>query len=140
MRSRRPTFQTWVSALLLPCYLAACTSWHRDTRPLPVALAAAPAPGLRFTLVNGERITLTDPQQVGDSVVGIQKPTLEQLRDPTTRDKHPRVAIPLADIQTVERANTSAVKTMVVVPVLGLAGLVGIFMYLGFRCQSSTSC
>jgi len=90
MQHRRPTFQKWISVLLLPCYLGACTSWHRDTQPLPKTLAAEPAPKLRVTLTNGQPITLTDAQQVGDSVVGKMTLTLEQLREPGVRERHPR--------------------------------------------------
>jgi len=131
MRSRRPTFQKWISALLLPCYLVACTSWHRDTQPLPVTLAAGPTPDLRLTLSNGERITLTDPHQIGDSVVGNQKPSLDQLRDTSVRDKHPRVAIALAGIRTVERAKTSAAKTVAVAPFVALIGVFGLALVVG---------
>jgi len=111
MQSRRPSFQRWISALLLPCYLAACTSWHRDTQPLPETLAAESQPTLRLTLTNGQRITLTDLRIVGDSVVGMGKPTLERLRDPTVLDKRPRVAVALADIQIMERPAVSQLNT-----------------------------
>jgi len=141
----------WICVLLLPCYLSACATWQRNTQPLPVTLGAERIPELRFTLANGPpsvtsngsavsisgssgvwlRITLTDPRLVGDSIVGTGKLSAQQLRYPSVRDGHPRVAIALADVQTVEHPATTAVATTVLVMGFGAVaiGLGALFLH-----------
>jgi len=128
MRSRRPSFQKWISALLLPCYLSACTSWHRDTQPLPETLAAERTPTLRFTLTNGQRITLAEPRQVGDSVVGKDRLSPQELDwESRVEGNSLRVAIALADVQTVERPTVSERKTGWLIVGMGLLAAMAVW-------------
>jgi len=65
---RRP-----IAAVLLLCYLAACTSWHVEKEVNPLQLISTKHPRVvRLTRADGSRVVLDEPRiAAGDSLLGV---------------------------------------------------------------------
>ena len=105
----------FLTVLTMLSYLAACTSWQvRPTAPQEAA-------NLRITLADGTRMLLHDSQPIGDSIVGY---TTEGSDGPGLH----RVAVPMAELQQIEQKRSDTGKTLLVV---GLAAIVGLIVAAG---------
>lgn len=123
------------SLLGLAAVWAACYSF-RPTQRTPAEILAKGSPDLRVTLVDGRVIPLTKPRLEGDSLIGIKIPSPAELSDPRLADKHPRVAVAVADVKSTEVAETqAAVSAVGVLGVVALAAAV-----VAGQSLSSTSC
>jgi len=116
------SFRRVVSVLLLVAYLPACTSYQATTQPV-AELTAAPKPPehLRVTTADGAQIDVNAPRVVNDSLYGTTAVTGAR-GEPTTR----AVAIPLANVRTVEVRKSDGTSTMMLV-----VGVVGALVLLG---------
>ncbi len=115
-------FRRMVSLLLLAAYLPACTSYQPTTQPL-AELTASPKPleHVRVTTVAGATLTVDAPRVVDDSLFGTT--VVIKKGAPTTQP----VAMPLADIRTVQVRKSDGTATMVlVVGIVGAAVLIGV--------------
>jgi len=87
-----------IACLLLPCQLAACTSWKAQ-EPAPEQVLANQQPDkLRVTLTDGSRFVLDQPVVLNDTLSGISK------GEP--------VRIPLADVSRLELRDSDTAKTI----------------------------
>lgn len=117
----RPAPFRTTAALLLACYLPACTAWHTQSATPQQVVATKQPRKLRVVRQDGSRIELLQPRIEGDSLVGttgVSKPGTPL----------PRVAIALADVKAVEVHEGDAGKTLVLVGVVGLAMVVAGFL------------
>ncbi len=115
---RAPAHRSLVLALL---GLGACVStWRPASGADPAAsLRASPRAAVRVTVTGWpEPVLVGAPQVVGDSLVGTRIAALGEQRGP-------RVAVPLTAVTRVEesRANVGGTAALVVVGLLGLAGI-----------------
>lgn len=104
-------------ALTATIALAACTTWARQSAPPADVVASHPAALVRVTRTDHSVITIRGAQIVSDSVVGT-----------TNDDARLRVAIPVADIETVETRAVSGARTAglgagIFLGVLAVAGI-----------------
>jgi len=102
-----------VSALLLATYLPACTSFQATTQP--VAELTAPPKSvekMRVITTKGATVELQYPRVVNDTLYG----------SPVNADsKAGPVAVPVADIQTIEVRKSDGGKTAMLVVGIGAA-------------------
>lgn len=98
---------------------AACSTWHPTAQPVPELAAQHHGAAVRLSLADGSRVEMDAPTVTGDSVVG-------------TRPGGPqaRIAVPLRDIVLVERSQTDAGKTALVV--LGGVAVVGLIAWIAY--------
>jgi len=72
---RRP-----IAAVLLLCYLAACTSWHVEKEVNPLQLISTKHPRVvRLTRADGSRMVLDQPRIAGDSLAGVHNAVLSSV-------------------------------------------------------------
>jgi hypothetical protein len=108
------------SAALLPALLVAmagCYSWKVEDAPLPEVLSRSEPPvAIRVTLGRDYQVELSDPQLVGDSLMGKFSP-----RDSLTR------SVPAGRITMVESRRLDALRTAgaVLLPVMLVIGVGG---------------
>lgn len=104
-----------IATLLLAAYLPACTAYHQTKQPL-TQLTASPKPASRLCITkrNGVRIEVLEPRVTSDSLLGTTT-TPGQLAG--------RIAIAVAEIQSIEVRKIDAGKTvaLLVVTVGGIA-------------------
>ena len=101
-----------LSCILLPAYVASCTSWHIEpVSPAQVVSQDKPST-VRVTLNDGSRFELDSPVVSGDSLLGL-------VKDESYRQR----AVLLADISRFEIRKGDALKTVGLV--VGLAMLLG---------------
>ncbi len=115
---RAPAHRSLVLALL---GLGTCVStWRPASGADPAAsLRASPRAAVRVTVTGWpEPVLVGAPQVVGDSLVGTRIAALGAQRGP-------RLAVPLTAVTRVEesRANVGGTAALVVVGLLGLAGI-----------------
>jgi hypothetical protein len=100
-----------VSALLLVTYLPACTSFQATTQP--VAELTAPPKSvekMRVVTTTGATIELEYPRVVNDTLYG---------GPVTSTTKAGPIAVPVADIQTIEIRKSDGGKTAMLVVGIG---------------------
>ena len=80
--------------------VAACQTWHVESGPSAISLAAADSTKtVRLTLASGAEIELVGPRVVGDSIVGRNRSTDQ------------RVAFAVSDVRSVARQQVSVGRT-----------------------------
>ncbi|MGE5759541.1 MAG: hypothetical protein ACM37V_04175 [Gemmatimonadota bacterium] len=114
----RPAPFRATAALLLACYLPACTAWHTQSTPPQQVIATKQPRKLRVVRQDGSRIELQQPRIEGDSLVG----TTGVAKPGTLL---PRVAIALADVKAVEVHEGDTGKTLLLVGVIGAVMVAG---------------
>ena len=91
--------------LLLPVYLAGCSSWYVQ-EVSPQQLIAEEQPGkIRVTRTDGSQVVLEQPRVSGDTLMGCQ------IIEVQGQQRCPRVSIPLSDVTDVAIPKTDAGKT-----------------------------
>ena len=127
MRSRscRPSVRAIFVALLLTLVVAAgCTTWSKTGMPAPADAAQDLPSMIRVHLKDGRKLTLEHASVVGDSLVG-------ELREPSRRGHEPtsskRVAVALADIQSVEKSRFNIATTLLILAIIVAVGA-GLFV------------
>jgi len=111
-----------ISLLLLVVYLPACTSFQATTQPIAELTASPKAvKQLRITTTDGVPVDIDAPRVVNDSLFGTTA-TAGPRGEPTTR----AVALPLAQVRSVEVRKSDGTKTMMLA-----VGVVGALVLLG---------
>ena len=107
-----------VSLLLLAAYLPACTAYHQtDASVAQLTASPKPVDRIRVTKLDGTRVQIWGPRVALDSVIGMNQAPGKETG---------RVAIALADIQSLEVKEVDALMTGV-----GVVGtLVGISLVM----------
>jgi hypothetical protein len=123
------SFRRAVSALLLAAYLPACTSFQATSQPL-TELTAPPKPvdKVRVTTTAGAQLEVDAPRVVNDTLFGSSW-TAEAGGKQTTE----AVALPLADIRTVEVKKSDGTTTLLVI-----VGIVAVVVLLGVAAHNTT--
>ena len=88
----------FIACILLPCYLAACTSWKTQQVSPQQVISEEQPDWVRVTLTNGSQRVLKEPAVSGDTLSGLS-------------DAGIPVHIPLADVVDVAVEKTNALKT-----------------------------
>lgn len=109
---RRPVPCCVTAALVLTCYLTACTAWHKQTAIPQQVITAKQPRKVRIARQDGSRVELLQPKIEGDSIVG------------TTWDVKPgsqplRTAIALADVRGIEVKEDDTGRTIMAVGFIG---------------------
>lgn len=116
------SFRRVVSALMLAAYLPACTSYHATTQPVAeVTAAPTPPKHLRVTTNDGSVVEVDAPRVANDTLYGSTWVT-----GPGGQQRAGVMAIPVADIRTVEVKKGDGMKTLLLV-----GGIVGGLLILG---------
>ncbi len=114
-----------LSCILLPAYVASCTSWHVEpVSPAQVVTQDQP-PTIRVTLNDGSLLVLDSPVVLGDTLLGHARTESNAQR-----------AVLLADISRVETPGKwDSVKTIGLTAgiLLGLLGAMALAWHIG--CQ-----
>jgi hypothetical protein len=127
-----PPLRQIIACLLLPTYLAACTTW-KTQEASPQQVLADEQPGkVQVELADGSRIVLEHPVVSGDTLMGVEERWSGRKRVPGNE-----VSIPLSDIESVAVRSTD-VGMAITLGVLSLA-VVGAVMYLA-ACSDSAYC
>lgn len=114
--------QPVVSAILLAAYLPACTSYQATTQPLAELTASPDRPELvRVTTNAGAQLKFSAPRVAHDTLYGSTWTT-----GPGGKQSAGIIAIPIADIRTVEVRKADGTKTLMLV-----GGIVGGIILLG---------
>lgn len=97
--------------------LGGCTTWSRQSEPPAQAVASHPGARIRVTRTDHSVVTVRDARVVGDTLVGA-----------TDDDARLRVAVPVADIASVDARAVSGVRTAglgagIFLGVLAVAGI-----------------
>lgn len=109
---RRARLRPVAMLVLAVLALDSCTSWVPATLPSPTATNANPATVLRITRSNNGLQEIRRANVVGDSVIG------------TEAGGSTRLAIPLADIRSVEIARFNGTRTVLLAAAIGVTILV----------------
>jgi hypothetical protein len=113
-----------LAVLLLVMYLPGCTFWQATTTPLPELTGPPnPAPALRITTTDGERVEVQEPRVHLDTLIGGAVPDTGWIY------------LPLASIRKVESRQRNVLKT-----IGGIALLVGIVYAIAVLCTDVTEC
>lgn len=113
LRRNSIAFRT-TAAILLACYLPACTGWRTQSAAPEQVMTTKHPERVRITRQDGSRVELLQPAIEADSVSG---------RDAGASGPDslkPRVAVALADIRTVELHQTKVAETVLLVGAAGL--------------------
>lgn len=94
--ARRWLLPVLAATLALP----ACTTWARQSAPPAQVIASHPDALIRVTRTDHSVVTVRGATVVGDTLVGT-----------TNDDARLRVAIPVADIETVDTRTVSGART-----------------------------
>jgi hypothetical protein len=94
-----------------------CLSWKRQTVSPDQVLARNPTQ-VRVRLGNGGRLVVAQPTIIGDSLIGARAGTVPPNAAP------PRLAVALADIQSLEVQRVNGGKTALLIAGLGITALV----------------
>lgn len=123
------SFRRAVSALLLIAYLPACTSFQATTQPLS-ELTAPPKPveKIRVTTSAGAQIEVDAPRVANDTLYGST-----WAAGAGGKQAVAPVALPLADIRTVEVKKSDGATTALV-----LVGVVGVVLLIGVATKNTT--
>lgn len=109
-----PRVHPATAAVVLVCYLSACTAWHTQSAT-PREVMTTQRERVRIVRQDGSRVDLLQPVIYNDSVVG---------RDASARGMvdslKPRVAIALADVGAVELHGIDAPRTILLVGAVGV--------------------
>jgi hypothetical protein len=120
------------ASILLISYLPACTGWHTQSATPEEVVTTKHPEQVRITRQDGSQIKLLQPFIKADSVIGYYagapksaqpqaeygKPEISAAVTPDSLKG--RVAIALADVQTVEVEQVDPVKTVLLVGAVGL--------------------
>ncbi len=120
------TLRRFVCAALLPCYLAACTSWQTQEVSPEQALADEQPDKVRVTLTDGSQVEVHQPTVARDTLTGFS-------------DGH-QVSVPLASVSELELRESDTGKTIwLTVGIVGGVGLLGfITVWAVFGSGTST--
>jgi hypothetical protein len=111
-------FRRAVALVLLPCYLASCTTWRtRDVGPEQVLVEEEPSQ-VRVLMYDGSRVVLWEPHVSGDTLSGV-------VRGETPAGDG-AANIPLSDVESVEVRQVNSTLTIVVLT----AAVAGLFVFL----------
>jgi hypothetical protein len=123
------SFRRAVSVLLLAAYLPACTSFQSTSQPL-AELTAPPKPvnKVRVTTTAGRAIEVDAPRVVNDTLFGSAWTAGSGGKQVTEA-----VALPLADIRTVEVKKSDGTTTALL-----LVGIVGVVALLAVAAKDAT--
>jgi hypothetical protein len=94
-----------------------CLSWKRQTVATDQILARNPTQ-VRVRMGNGDRLVVMQPTIIGDSLIGARAGTVPPNAAP------PRLAVALADIQSLEVQRVNGAKTALLIAGLGVTALV----------------
>jgi hypothetical protein len=123
---RQSTLRRLVCAVLLPCYLAACTSWKTQKVSPEQVLADEQPDNVRVTLIDGSQVEVFQPTVSGDTLTGLREGQ--------------RVSIPLASVSELELREGDSGKTVLlaagIVIGVGAALVLGALIY----CESQGGC
>jgi hypothetical protein len=121
MRLPTGSFFPVLASLFLTLLLAACSSWHEQSGPVPEVLAAKHPGTVRVTRQDESRVVLTEPQVTGEGLQG-------QVDGKPTE-------VPLSDVKSIalRQGDTGASVGLVV---FLAAVLVGGFFALGSSAAS----
>lgn len=108
-------------ALLFLVLLAACTSWHEQSGPVPEVLAAKHPGTVRVTRQDQSRVVLTEPQVTADALQG-------QVDGKPTE-------VPLSDVHSIALMQNDGGKTLAAVCIVVVGVAVG-FVALGSSAAS----
>ncbi len=124
MSRRTPLTRRFIAALLM-VLLTACHSWQPTTvSPQQLIPEEQPSP-VRFTLTNGETVTIKDPTMRNDSIVGVT--------DADGALRTSAVGVALRDVRSLEVRHFSVAKTTILaVPLIGL--VVYVVVMADFEC------
>jgi len=130
---RRVRQNSWFRSFLLPFATvlwlgtASCTSWKTVKPPVESTLESERPEKVRVTMADGSEFEVISPRIVADSLIGVER----------SADGNPRfanstvdvsIAVPLADVQSVEMQQTDAAGAAAIV--FGLAALGALFVVL----------
>ena len=110
---RSPMLHRALSAVLLPAYLSACTSWQVPTVSPEQAITEDQPSKVRVTLTDSSVVEMEQPRIVGDTLRGVVKS--EAADSLVERD------VLLADIANLEVSKTDATNSVL----LGLGIVAG---------------
>lgn len=121
-RLSRSTIPTAAMFLGLTALLGGCATWRIETAP-PAELVTGPKPvgSLRVTRQNGERIMVTSPRVMSDTLVGFNNGNT--------------VGVPLGDVRELATRHTSTGKTLGLI--FGTAAV--ILLTIGIIAGAATS-
>ena len=105
--------------------LTACAVWQPSTVPAPQLIQEAEPSRVRVTRTDGVQVVLSDPTQLGDSLV-------EASSDPD------RSAVALSDIRSVEVRRISAARTGAFVLLSGVVVLAVVTIVVCVRVANSS--
>ncbi len=91
------TVRRIIACILLPCYLAACSSWKTQEASPRQVLADGQPDKVQVTLADGSQLVLEEPAVSGDTLSGLDDGT--------------PVHIPLANVSSIAVKGTDGVKT-----------------------------
>ena len=97
MQIRRSQFTRFIACILLPTYLAACSSWKTQELSPDQVIAQEHPEKVLVKLADGSKLVLTQPQVSGDTLMGIEG----------TEQRH----IPLASVSAIELKESDAALT-----------------------------
>ncbi len=106
----------FIACVLLPCYLAACTSWKTQQVSPQQVISEEQPDWIRVTLTDGSQRVLEQPAVSGDILSGLS-------------DAGTPVHIPLADVVDVAVEKTNALKTAALIYVVLGIGAIAILMW-----------
>ena len=135
------TLRRLTCRLLLPAFLAGCSSWHVQ-EVSPQQLITEDQPGkIRVTLTDGSQIVLEQPRVSGDTLIGCEVQSRQRCpSDPGALLRSgQQVSIALSDVRDVaiQRADFGKTAALIVIPLLVVGAVVVLFS--GF-CTDETSC
>jgi hypothetical protein len=110
-----------IACILLPTYLAACTSWKTQEVSPQQVLADKQPDKVRVELADGSRFVVEEPVVSGDTLMGFEKGRWTSGRHVPGDE----VSIPLSDIEHVAVRGTDIGLT-VGVTILGLLVAAGV--------------
>jgi len=116
--TRRP-----IACLLLPCYLAACTSWQTQELAPEQVLAQEQPDQVRVTLSDGQRLELRYPAVHGDTLTGMREAR--------------QVAVPLERVSRLELREADGGKTLLLVGGVMLGTVIAAGAAFAIGCAAS---
>ena len=116
----RPSFRPPLMTLVcLSVLLNGCQTWARYDVPTETAPSSAVAGGrsVRVSMRDGTQLMMRDTRVIRDSIVGDGTGAMG------------RIAVPVADVRTVEELRTNRGLNTLLAVVVGVAGLAGLALF-----------
>jgi len=112
------TVRRIIACILLPCYLAACSSWKTQEASPQQVLEDEQPDKVQVTLTDGSQLVLEAPVVSGDTLSGLDDGT--------------PVHIPLANVSSIAVKGTDGAKTGLAVlgGLLALAAVAVVVLYI----------